>query len=478
MKFEPVIGLEIHIQPTTNSKMFCSCSSNYFHSKPNTYVCPVCLGLPGALPVPNVRAIEQCLKLAMALNCSVNFETKFDRKHYFYPDLPKGYQISQYDLPVGYKGYLEIDELKSPKRINIKRIHMEEDTAKSIHTENETLIDFNKSGMPLVELVTEPDFRSKEDVDKFAKRLRQIVRYLGVSDGEMEKGQMRYELNISLREVNNSELPKYKVEVKNIGSISLLQKIIDFEIKRQSEILERGEIPIQETRGAKDMTGETLSQRVKEDAQDYRYFPEPDIPPIEIDYAFISRVKGELVELPGDLVKKYKAKYNLSDEICETLSAERERSDYFAEFEKLTSVVNVLSEIGKMICGKLAQVQQEKGTKLNEIIPNDELILLLAQKKIELEMNSTVYASILDKILSGTIVDSDGLNLELGMFLASSDDELEVEVKKVISADLEAKAKFAKNPNIVMFYVGQVMRNTQGKFNPEDIKKKITEALS
>jgi aspartyl-tRNA(Asn)/glutamyl-tRNA(Gln) amidotransferase subunit B len=281
-----------------------------------------------------------------------------------------------------------------------------------------------------------------------------------------------------LREVNNSELPKYKVEVKNIGSISLLQKIIDFEINRQSEILEQGEIPIQETRGAKDMTGETLSQRVKEDAQDYRYFPEPDIPPIEIDGEFISKVKGEIVELPGNLVRKYKTKYNLSDEICETLAAEKERSGYFAEFEELSKDVNVLSEIGKMICGKLAQVQQEIGKKLNEIIPNNELILLIAQKKIELEMNSTVYASILDKILSGTISDSDALNIELGMFLASSDNELEVEVSKIISADSEAKVKFVKNPNIVMFYVGQVMRNTKGKFNPEEIKKILIGLLS
>lgn len=494
MKFEAIIGLEIHIQPKTKSKMFCGCNADYFNSAPNTFVCPVCLGLPGALPVPNKRAIEQCLKLALALNCEINSETKFDRKHYFYPDLPKGYQISQYDLPIGFNGFLEINELKNPKRIHIKRIHMEEDTAKSIHTENETLIDFNKSGMPLIELVTEPDFRSREDVDKFAKRLRQIVRFLGVSDGDMEKGQMRYELNISLRPASSLlfsegernlnqkdkdafELPKYKVEVKNIGSISLLQKIIDFEIKRQSEILERGQMPIQETRGAKDMTGETLSQRVKEDVQDYRYFPEPDIPPIEITDEFINSAKLEIVKLPGELIKEYKSKYSLSDDICETLASEKERSDYFNGFEIIENNTEVLAEIAKIICGKFMQIQQEDGVEITEIIKNKELLLLLVHKKLELSMNSTVFNIILDKIVDSSIIDSDGLNIELGSFLASSEDELKQEIEKTLASDPDAKSRYAKNPNVAMYFVGHVMRNTKGKFDPNEVKRLIEEKL-
>ena len=294
--FSPVVGLEIHVQVKTKSKMFCRCNAQYFESEANTNICPVCFGLPGAIPVPNKTAIEKVIKLALALNCKINQETKFDRKNYFYPDLPKGYQISQYDQPIGHEGYIEIEVEGDNRRIRIQRVHIEEDTAKSLHSAADTLIDYNKSGVPLVEIVTYPDFASINEVVLFAKRLKQIVRYLGVSDAEMQKGQMRFELNISVKPdtMPANELPKYKVEVKNIGSISVLEKVLNFEVKRQSELLEKGEEIKSQTRGLKDMTGETLFQRSKETADDYRYFPEPDIPPLQITESQISEIRKQI----------------------------------------------------------------------------------------------------------------------------------------------------------------------------------------
>ena len=328
--WEVVIGMEVHVQPRTRSKMFCGCAIGELGDAPNTHVCEVCLGLPGVLPVPNKAAVEACLKTALALGCEIPRHTKFDRKNYMYPDLPKGYQISQYDLPMSVNGLLEVDR----RKVRIRRVHLEEDTGKLVHAGDklhkawESYVDLNRAGVPLMEIVSEPDLRSADEARDYAIELRTLLRTIGASEAEMEKGQMRAEPNISIRREGSSELG-VKTELKNINSFRALHRAILFEVERQKQVLEAGDTVVQETRGWSEAEQRTFSQRSKEFAEDYRYFPEPDIPPLELDRAWIEDLRRGLPELPAVRRARLVADHSLPHRDVAVIGADRELADLF-----------------------------------------------------------------------------------------------------------------------------------------------------
>lgn len=475
MKYELILGLEVHIQSKTKSKMFCGCSTDYFGDDPNTHTCPVCLGLPGALPVPNEKAVRLCAKLGLALNCKISKETKFDRKNYFYTDLPKGYQISQYDQPIAYEGYIDIDADGETKRIGITRVHQEEDTGKSVYVGDETHLDFNKSGVPLIEVVTEPDFRSVEEVLAFARDLRQLVRFLGVSDADMEKGQMRFEPNMSLRKLGEKELPPYKVEVKNIGSISILEQVIKGEYERQAELLDKGETPVQETRGLKDTTGETFSQRQKESEADYRYFPEPDIPPITFTEKDIEDIRSTLPKmLPQDLIAHYTDKLGMTSKDARYFVESPGVPWLFGEVIKGKETDKTFIEATIKLIKTLLAVIAEEGVSIDftEIKPN------FVKQLIENPPASHLIKDLLK--VKVTSYWSEDISLEEilkkeGLESVSDEDQLSKAAEKAIEDNPKAVEDYRNNPNAIMYLVGQVMKEMKGKSDP-NVVRKILEA--
>lgn len=369
-KLEPTIGLEIHVELRTDSKMFCGCPGDHFGKAPNTQTCPVCLGLPGALPVPNKKAIDRTILMGLALHSKINKQSKFDRKHYFYPDLPKGYQISQYDEPFCVGGYIDTSE----GRVGITRVHLEEDTGKLQHTtldgERVSLVDFNRSGVPLVEIVTEPEIHSGTQAKEYAQKLQQIVRFLEISDADMEKGSMRLEANISW----GLHLG-YKVEVKNLNSFRFVERAINYELAKQKEELDRGETPRQETKGWSEVYNKTVSQRFKETAADYRYFPEPDIPPFEFTDTFIESVKKTLPKLPNDIKTEFIEKYKIKESFAEILISTKELAKFAEESFVLARKENIsVFDIAAAIVNQKVDYQRIK--------PN-ELISKVKEKKSE-----------------------------------------------------------------------------------------------
>ncbi len=474
LNYETIIGLEIHVELKTNSKMFCGCYADWFGKKPNSNTCPVCLGLPGALPVPNRKAVEWCVMLGLALNCEIPEFSKFDRKNYFYPDLAKGYQISQYDQPLCINGKLTLDSGNQhikrdqdsrnlKKTIRIRRVHLEEDTGKLLHDvvdgKRVSLIDFNRSGVPLVEIVTGPDIRSSGEARIFLKKLYQIIRYIGISDADMEKGSMRLEPNISVRLQRHSgkqsasriprgswasqddNLPKYKVEVKNINSFNFAKKAIDFEIARHIDLLKQGEIPKQETRGWDEKKGATYSQRSKEEAHDYRYFPEPDIPPIRWTKEQIAKIKEQISELPDQKKMRFMKEYQLNDYDSTILTETQERAKYFEKTVKTTlDSGNQHIKVDQGLTKTIANWIINKKTDINNVSP-EELIKLISVQ--------TQKATI-------------------------PDDELEKVIKKILLENPKAVADYRSGKeNALMFLLGQVMKVTKGKSNAEEIKQKL-----
>ncbi|BCX13473.1 MAG: aspartyl/glutamyl-tRNA(Asn/Gln) amidotransferase subunit B [Candidatus Dojkabacteria bacterium] len=475
----PVIGLEVHLQVKTKSKMFCRCSADYFGKSPNINVCPVCMGMPGALPIPNELAFNKTIALALALNCEVTNIAQFDRKNYFYPDLPKGYQITQFDNPIGQNGYVEIEINDDSRRIRIKKVLLEEDTAKSIHSQDgETLIDFNKSGVPLIEIVTEPDFESIEELVIFGKRLRQIVRYVDVSDAEMQKGQMRFELNISVKQdPSSTKLPDYRVEVKNIGSINVLENVARLEIERQKKLLNKGEKIPQQTRGLKNMSGETVLQRIKETSDDYRYFPEPDIPPIRITRDHVENIAKTLPELPTKRKQRY-VNLGISNERAEVLVENQNLGELFDKFgENIKWNPALVQEGVNWITSELVGLAESKGKSITEIQVSVSDISYIVELVLNNKITRTVAKQVFEEIIEKG-GDAKQIIESRSLIQINSEEEIEKWVDQVIKENPKVVADVAKNPNAIKFLVGQVMKISRGKANPGITEKLLKSKLS
>lgn len=486
MKYDVIIGLEIHAELKTKSKMFCSCQ-NQAGLASNIATCPICLGHPGTLPVPNKRAVELNVLIGLAYNCQINQISKFDRKNYFYPDLPKGYQISQYDLPFAYHGKINL----AGEEILITRIHLEEDTGKSFHPKNSdyTLIDFNRAGTPLLELVTEPTIRSAEEAKLFCQNYQRVLRYLGASNADMEKGEMRCEANVSIQQVdswkyeNGQILPigkkklNHKVEVKNINSFRAVEKAIAFEIARQTEELDKGHEIIAETRGWDDSKNITVSQRIKESAADYRYFPEPDIPPIRIDDKWLKEIKKELIELPEDKKNRFKSIFKIKEEIADQLVTDQALANFAEEvFTSLSrkKMIDLAPNAAGWITSELLKNLNNSNTKIEEtkVTPENfsELIMIINDGKI----TSNAGQEVLSKML---ITNQSAIEIvkELGLEKISDPKKLEEIAKKIISAFPKQAEEYrgGKLP-LLAFFLGKIMAETGGKADPE-VSKEILE---
>ncbi len=500
-KYDVIIGLEIHIQTKTNSKMFCGCGTKYFHKEPNTQVCPVCLGLPGALPVPNKRAIELCILLGLATNCDIEKEIHFDRKHYFYPDLPKGYQISQYKRPICSDGYIEIrDEDGKKYRIEIERIHQEEDVAKSTHhTEinsglEYSLIDYNKSGMPLIELVTKPNIRSAYQAKELATKIRQIARYLGISDADMEKGQMRCEPNISVQEKGKWEykdgkiLPignyklNPKVEIKNIGSISAVEKSIEYEVERLIKEIEEGKEIKQQTRGWDANKSITVFQRSKETADDYRYMPEPDIPVIEVTDKDIERISEEMIELPDEKRDRYINDYELSEYDANVLTSDREISVYYESVLSLVSKSLEKKRAAKAcanwLTGAVFSIANDNNLDITEEnIRKEDLAKLIVEFEEKIltrnKAEELLRESIEKKIDLGDLITKAKTEAK------NTTEKLHLIVEDVITENQKAVNDFKAGKQASLgFLVGQVMQKSKGTADPNSARSILIEKLN
>jgi aspartyl-tRNA(Asn)/glutamyl-tRNA(Gln) amidotransferase subunit B len=478
MKLIPIIGLEIHVELKTKSKMFCSCPNDPNERRPNLNICPICLGHPGTLPVINEEAVKKTIKTGLALNCQISEYSKFDRKNYFYPDLPKGYQISQLYQPLCKNGYLEI----GARKIRIREVHLEEDVGRLIHEKDYSLVDFNRAGIPLMELVTEPDIRSAKEARKFAEELQLILRYLDVSDADMEKGQMRVEANISL--TKEEKKLGTKVEIKNLNSFKAVERAIDYEIKRQTKILNSGKKVIQETRGWDDVKGITVSQREKEYAQDYRYFPEPDLPPLEISQEMIEKIKEEIPELPQQKRERLKKEYGLDEKSIEIFVKDKDFGEYFekvvSEFEPNLPKER-LSRLIKLATNYLTTdlLGLLKGASVSGedflITPENfaQFITLIEEGKI-----SSKIAKIVLEEMFKTGADPSHVIEEKGLVLITDETEIEKIVRQVISENQKAVSDFKKGKeNALQFLIGKVMAKTKGKANPKTAKEVLTKVL-
>lgn len=469
MEFEPVIGLEIHVQMDTKTKMFCSCPVE-FGAEPNSNVCPVCLGLPGSLPVINRRAVEFAIRAGLALNCQINTKSIFARKNYFYPDLPKGYQISQYEEPIAVNGWLEV----GGKRIRIRRLHIEEDAGKNIHEGSKTLVDLNRAGTPLMEIVTEPDIDSPQLAREFLEKLRNIMRYTGVSRADMEKGQLRCDINLSIRPKGSKELGT-RVEIKNVNSFRFVQKAIEAEMERQIKLVLSGQKVVQETRTFDPSTALTHPMRSKEEAEDYRYFPDPDLLPLVVPVEWIEEIRRTMPELPEERFQRFVKDYSLDEYSARVLTDNKELGDFFEEALKhysqepklvanwlLNDLLGNLSEVGKDI--EDSPVSPKGLAELVRLIKEGVLSSKLAKEVL--------------KEMVATGKDPNEVVEEKGLKQVSDEGQIRAFIEEVLKENPKEVERYRSGEEKVFgFLVGQVMKKAKGKANPQVVNKLLREML-
>jgi aspartyl-tRNA(Asn)/glutamyl-tRNA(Gln) amidotransferase subunit B len=473
--YETVIGLEVHVELHTQSKIFCGCSTS-FGAPPNTHTCPVCLGHPGVLPVLNKQAVEYAMKAAMALNCQIATESKFDRKNYFYPDSPKAYQISQYDKPIGEHGWIDIEVDGKTKRIGITRLHLEEDAGKLTHVDGgyASLVDFNRVGTPLIEIVSEPDLRSPEEARAYLEKIKAIMQYCEVSDVKMEEGSLRCDANVSIRPLGQEKLGT-RTELKNMNSFRGVQKGLEYEEIRQAAVLDSEGTVIQETLRWDETQGKTISMRGKEEAHDYRYFPDPDLVRMYINDEWKARVRATIPELPDARKARYSAEFGLPSYDAAVITASKDMADFFQESLRYTSDAKAVSN---WIMGDLLGYMNANSLELPQVLITGqglgEMIGLIEQGTISSKIAKTVFKAMLESgKLPRIIVE------EQGLVQISDEGAIQVEVEKIVSNNPQSVADFkAGKEKAIGFLVGQVMKETKGKANPGLVNKLILDCLN
>jgi len=474
MHFEPVIGLEVHAQLKTKTKIFCSCSTE-FGALPNTHICPVCLGMPGVLPVLNKKVVDFTLRMAVATHCAIDRVSRFARKNYFYPDLPKGYQISQYELPIAQHGFVHIQMDDVRKRIGITRIHMEEDAGKLIHDPHRPVskVDFNRTGVPLMEIVSEPDLRSPREAGAYLRQLRSIVRYLEVSDGNLEEGSFRCDANVSIMPQGSAEFGT-RAEIKNLNSFKHVEKALQYEIERQKELLlDNGKV-VQETRLWDADKGRTFSMRGKEDAHDYRYFPDPDLLPLVIDEDWIETVRRALPELPDDKQDRFRTAYGLSDYDADLLTTSREMADYF---EACLALFDQPKQVSNWVTGPLLGLLNAQATDISSTPISPPMLAELLQLIDDGTISTTIARTVFDEMATSG-KPARQIVADKGLVQVTDTGAIETVVRDVLSRSEKEVAAYRNGKTKLMgFFVGQVMRETKGKANPKIVNEILREKL-